>query len=172
MTINKKISTKLPAGLELPTRIKPTPVPRVELETIVSAKPIAQNAATVPEPKVEATIPAPIVAPAIEPLVQEPRAEPSIKESYLSSKLRMQEAARKSNKTGGRPSTASVHGLNQQQMDQMWREMEDQISYTVLQGKELPQDFLDSIGLSGEQVMISPRAIAALKQMMEGKKHV
>lgn len=157
MSSNKKISTRLPAGLDLPTRIKPTntveehPVPRVAYQ-VATNRPI------------EAPPAPPISSP-----VQEPEDNFGIKESYLSAKLRRQEASRSGHKSGSRPSTASVHGLNQQQMDQMWREMEDQISYNVLQSKELPQDFLQSIGISGERVMISPKAIAALKQMMEGK---
>lgn len=150
------ISTKLPAGIEIPGNKKKS-VPREKDE--VREKPRAVEVRE--QPRTEERK---------ERISQEGKQTIVLKDSYLSAKLRKQEAEKQQNRP--RKSPGTFGGINELMMENMWKDMEQQISYDVPQGKEIPRDFLDSIGISGEHVMISPRAIAALREILGGKKNV
>lgn len=110
----------------------------------------------------ETAPPALVSAPAPAPA---PQPEVKVTESYLSAKLRQRER-------GGQPkSMPAPVGNYDTQMADMWREMEDQISFKAPKAAQLPADFLRSMGLEGETILISPRAVEALKDILGGKKN-
>ncbi|MHB9010397.1 MAG: hypothetical protein ACYC3E_00180 [Carboxydocellales bacterium] len=92
-----------------------------------------------------------------------------LKDSYLSAKLRQQELEKQQPPNRQRKSSGNFGSINELMMENMWQEMEQQISFGVPSGKEIPKNFLDSMGVSGEQVMISPKAVAALREILGGK---
>lgn len=183
------ISTKLPVGVEVPRKKKAVP----REDDVVHGRPRVREEEYEAPPRKVAKVHREEYEPVDEDWEEyEPRARaeklpenqvkggapktPSqptsstMKESYLVAKLRKQEEERKERRQ--RQPSGSKGGFNELMMENMWQEMEEQISYNVPRAKELPTDFLNSIGLSGEQVLISPRAAQALRELLGGKKNV
>lgn len=162
---------KVPAGIKMPAGITGYEVPAQPSggqhsetplrETVPPALMSAPGAASAP---VSADAPALAHTPTPTP-TRAPKPEVKVTESYLSAKLRQSER-------GGRPKSVPAPALDvDNRMADMWQEMEDQISFKAPKGAQLPADFLRNMGLDGETIMISPRAIEALKAMLGGKKN-
>lgn len=160
---------KVPAGMKMPAGISgqevPTQAARPQKSEAPARETMPAAPARVPVQASEQAFeqafeqaPAPVSSPA-------PQPQAKITESYLSAKLRQSERKE-------RPKSLPGSSFdNDGQMAGMWREMEERIAYKAPQASKLPADFLRSMGLEGETILISPRAVEALKGMLGGKKN-